>query len=120
MIITMDTAQDKDSDNENQNHDETHDFAYKITSYLELLISLIRDRSTKPIAHLINIATLGIIFFASVILLLSIAVIGAIRLLNNLVFANHIWASYLAIGGIFFIAGLFLIKKVLIGRSKIV
>jgi len=120
IVIAMDTSNDKNSASESQNHDETHDLAYKITSYLELLISLIRDKSTKPIAHLVNIATLCIIFFASIILLLSLVVIGVLRLLNNLVFAHHIWASYLGVGGIFFIVGLFLIKKVLIGRSKIV
>jgi hypothetical protein len=43
-----------------------------------------------------------------VIFVLVTSVIGVIRLLNNEVFDQRVWASYLLVGGIFVVVGTFI------------
>jgi hypothetical protein len=119
MVIVMDSENNHNTDSKTENSSEVHDLAYKVTSYLELAVSLIRDKSTKPLAGLVNAVSVLIMLVASLFLLLALAIIGGVRLLNNLVFSGHIWASYLTLGGIFFIAGMLLMKKVVKERSKV-
>jgi len=59
----------------------------------------------RPVEKLVRTAIFGALAFSVVIFVLIALVIGVIRLLNNEVFDQRVWASYLLMGGIFVVMG---------------
>ncbi len=96
------------------------DLAAKVTGYLETAVTLIRDKSTKPLADVINTILIAVMLVLGISFLAVIFTIGIVRLFDDLVFSGHVWATYLLLGGISFVAGLFLIRKLGKERSHIV
>ncbi|MCL5047713.1 MAG: hypothetical protein M1374_02830 [Firmicutes bacterium] len=96
------------------------DLAAKLTAYLETAVDMVRDKSTKPLAGIINTVFIVVMLLLGVSFLSVIFTLGVFRLLNDLVFSGRVWATYLLVGGIFFLIGLFLIRKIGKERSHIV
>ena len=103
-----------------QTESDKKDLAAKVTDYLETAVTLIRDKSTKPLADIINTILLTVMLLLGISFLAVIFTIGIVRVLNDLVFSGHVWATYLLLGGISFAVGLFLIRKLGKERSHIV
>lgn len=81
------------------------DWAAQLTEKVGLLVELVRDRTVRPVQKLVRVVIFGALAFSVVIFVLVVFVIGFIRLLNNEVFDQRVWASYLLIGGIFVAVG---------------
>lgn len=81
------------------------DWAAQLTEKVGQLVELVRDHTVRPVQKVVRAAIFGALAFSVVIFVLVAFVIGFIRLLNNEVFAQRVWASYLLIGGIFVVAG---------------
>jgi hypothetical protein len=85
-----------------------NDWASLATSKVEQVVSLIRDRTVTPVIRAVRYVIFGLLAisigtFASVLI-----AIGAVRVLDNYLFHQRVWASYLVIGGIFSAVGLLL------------
>jgi hypothetical protein len=60
------------------------------------------------VQRFVRAAIFGVLGVFVVIFVLVALVIGVVRLLNNEVFDQRVWASYLLIGGIFVAIGTFI------------
>jgi hypothetical protein len=85
-----------------------NDWAALATAKVGDVVSLIRDRIVTPVIRAVRFIILGVLALAIGALLSVLIAIGAVRVLDNYLFHQRVWASYLVVGGIFSIAGLFL------------
>jgi hypothetical protein len=85
-----------------------NDWASWATTKVELVVSLIRDRTVTPVIRAVRFVIFGLLALGIGALLSVLVAVGAIRVLDNYLFHQRVWASYLVIGGIFSVAGLFL------------
>jgi len=83
------------------------DWAAQLTEKVGQVVELIRDRTVRPVQAFVRAAIFAVLAFCVVIFVLVALVVGLIRLLNNEVFDQRVWASYLLVGGIFVVAGAF-------------
>ena len=81
------------------------DWAAQLTEKVGQLVELVRDHTVRPVQKFVRAAIFGALAFSVVIFVIVAFVIGVIRLLNNEVFAQRVWASYLLVGGIFVVTG---------------
>jgi hypothetical protein len=84
------------------------DWATQLTEKVGQVVELIRDRTVRPVEKFVRAAIFGVLAFFVVIFVLVALMIGLIRLFNNEVFDQRVWASYLLVGGIFVAAGAFI------------
>ena len=84
------------------------DWAAHLTEKVGQVVELIRDRTVRPVQTFVRAAIFGVLAFFVMIFVLVAFVIGLIRLLNNEVFDQRVWASYLLVGGIFVVIGAFI------------
>ena len=81
------------------------DWAAQLTEKVGQVVELIRDHTVRPVQTFVRAAIFGVLALFVVVFVLVLLVIGVIRLLNNEVFDQRVWASYLLIGGIFVVIG---------------
>lgn len=86
------------------------DWTAQLTQKVEDVVSLIRDRTVRPVQTGVRYFIFGLV--ASVVLLLALVlfVVSVLRILDTEVpvFHTRVWASYLVVSGIFWTAGLLL------------
>lgn len=84
------------------------DWAARVTEKVEEIVALVRERTVHPVQQVVRGVIFGMIAFAIFVVVVVIVAVGLVRILNNLVFHSHVWASYLLVGGIFVVVGLLL------------
>ena len=84
------------------------DWAAQVTEKIGQVVELIRDRTVRPVQSFVRAAIFGVLAFFVVVFVLVALVIGLVRLLDNEVFDQRVWASYLLLGGIFVVIGAFI------------
>lgn len=82
------------------------DWAAQLTEKVGQVVEVIRDHTLGPVQKAVRAAIFGMLALSVVMLVLVLLVIGLVRLLDNEVFDQRVWASYLLIGGIFVVAGM--------------
>jgi hypothetical protein len=92
------------------------DWASQTADTIERVVSTVRDKTTGPALTASRALVYGTFAVIVGVAALVLAVIAAVRLLNNYlpdaVFGeSHIWAAYLIIGLLFTIGGLFAWSK---------
>ncbi|MGH9296527.1 MAG: hypothetical protein ACRDZP_00950 [Acidimicrobiales bacterium] len=89
------------------------DIAGKITKKVDELVMLIRDRAIRPVASGVRYLIFGLVALAVGAVLAVLFAVFAIRVLDDEVppFHHRVWASYLIVGGIFWLGGAFLSRK---------
>ena len=85
-----------------------HDWAATTTDKVEVVVAFIRDRTVTPALRLVRYLSFGVLALFVGTLLAVLVGAGIIRVLDNYVFPGKVWASYLTVGGIFLLLGLFL------------
>ena len=73
-------------------------------------MSVVRDHTVVPVATAVRIVLLALMGAAIGTLMAVLFSIGVVRLLDNEVFHQRVWASYLVVGGIFSGGGLLLTR----------
>lgn len=89
----------------------SRDFAAEAAARVEGLVEVLRDRSVRPVTRIVQFMIFG---FVAVFLLLTMLVlvsVALVRVLDVYVFGGRVWASDALVGGIFALAGLFLIAR---------
>jgi len=81
------------------------DWAAQLTERVGQLVELVRDHTVRPVQRFVRAAIFGALAFSVVLFVIVAFVIGVVRLLNNEVFDQRVWASDLLIGGIFVLVG---------------
>jgi ABC-type multidrug transport system fused ATPase/permease subunit len=90
-----------------------HDWAVAITRKVEEVVSLVRDKTVRPVVRAVRYLIFGLValFIGTTVAVLF--AIFAIRVLTTEVpvFTTRVWASYFVVAGIFWLAALFLSRK---------
>jgi len=86
------------------------DWAAQLTAKVEDVVSLVRDRTLTPVATAVRFILLGLLAVAVGTVVFVLFSVGVIRLLDTELFHQRVWASYLVVGGIFFVGGLLLTR----------
>ncbi|MGO9581496.1 MAG: hypothetical protein ACLP36_01675 [Acidimicrobiales bacterium] len=84
------------------------DWAAQLTEKLGQVVELIRDHTVRPVQTFVGAAIFGTLAIFVVVFVVVALAIGLVRLLDNEVFDQRVWASYLLIGGIFVLTGTFI------------
>ncbi len=72
---------------------------------VDTLVSLLRDKTVRPLTLATRAIVFGIIIFAASIVTVTLLSIALIRLLTVYVFDGRVWLSDLLVGALFVIVG---------------
>ncbi len=92
-----------------------NDWAAQATAKIDEVVSIVRDKTVRPVGRVVRILILAFLTASVGALLAVLFAVGVVRVLDTEVFHAHVWASYLVVGGIFLLAGLFLSR---VGRGQ--
>ena len=82
------------------------DWPTKAVDLIDLTVDTIRDKVIRPIILVGRSIVFGLLI-ATLLIVVSIAIgVAILRLLDNYVFPNDVWASYLILGTIVTVVGL--------------
>ena len=76
------------------------------TDLVENLVSLLRDKTVRPLTLATRAIVFGIIIFAASVVTITLVSIASIRLLTVYAFDGRVWLSDLVVGAVFVVAGL--------------
>ena len=90
----------------------------KVANAVEGVAETVRSKAVRPLEMVARAIVYGIVVaFVGLVLAILVAV-GTIRVLNVYLFAGQEWASYLIVGGIFLLGGLFLSSRKRAGVTR--
>ena len=89
------------------------DWAAQVTHKVEDVVSLVRDKTVRPIATAVRYLLFGLLALSVGALVAVLFAVFALRVLDTEVpiFRTRVWASYLVVAGIFWAVGLLLSRK---------
>lgn len=92
------------------------DWATKTVDFIDRWVGLVRDRTTRPLIAVVRGIVFGVLVLTGVVLVAVLGLIGLTRGLQAALDAGlsrdaAVWASYLIIGGVLFLAGLVIARK---------
>jgi hypothetical protein len=82
------------------------DLPVRGTDLVESLVTLLRDKTVRPLTLATRAIVFGIIIFAASIVTVTLVSIALIRLLTVYAFDGRVWLSDLVVGVLFVVAGL--------------
>ncbi|MGH9065029.1 MAG: hypothetical protein ACRDZQ_09600 [Acidimicrobiales bacterium] len=83
----------------------------KAAESLEHVVGTVRSKSVRPLQTIARALVFGLIAAVMGVVLLILMAVGTIRVLNVYAFPGEEWASYVLVGGIFALAGLFVSSR---------
>lgn len=89
------------------------DWAAHLTGRIEGVVAIVRDKAVEPVVAAVRYVILGLLSLFVLLVLAVLVSVATIRILDNEVpvFHTRVWASYLIVSGIFWAAGLLLLRK---------
>lgn len=85
------------------------DWAARATKLVATGVELVRDKSVRPAYLVATGIVIALAVAGTVVATIVLVAVGMARLFNALVFQDHMWATYSLVGGIFLVAGVFLL-----------
>ena len=83
----------------------------KAVDLVDLVVDTVRDRIIRPVILVGRTIVFGLLIAAVVIVIATVVSVSVLRILNVYAFANHVWASYAILGGLFSIVGFWIWSK---------
>ncbi len=83
-----------------------NDLPVRGTDLVESLVTLLRDRTVRPLTLATRAVVFGIIIFAASVVTITLVSIALIRLLTVYAFDGRVWLSDLVVGAVFVTVGL--------------
>ncbi len=87
------------------------DVVDRLLGAVDHALDVVHDRVLRPILLAGRFVAYGLILLLVSLVLISVVIIGAVRLLNVYLFAGHEWLSYLIIGGLSLVVGLVIWRR---------
>jgi hypothetical protein len=87
------------------------DVVDRLLGAVDHALDVVHDRVLRPILLAGRFVAYGFILLLVSLVLISVVIIGAVRLLNVYLFAGHEWLSYLIIGGLSLVVGLVIWRR---------
>jgi hypothetical protein len=73
---------------------------------VETLVSLLRDKTVRPLTLVARAVVFGVIVFAAAVTTVTLGSIALVRLLTVYAFSGRVWASDFLIGAVFVAIGI--------------
>ena len=89
----------------------SRDWAAEAAARVEGLVEALRDRSVRPVTKVVQYVILGFLAIFLLLVVLVLFSVALVRLLDVFAFGGRVWASDTLVGGIFSLAGAFLIAR---------
>jgi hypothetical protein len=102
--------------NRDEKASRDEDWAARVAGVIDLLIGDVRERVLHPVFVVVRAIVLAAVVATLVLVVLSVGVVGLVRLFDTSVFPGRAWATDLLFGGIFLAAGM--LCWALSGRPK--
>jgi hypothetical protein len=83
----------------------TGDLPTRGTDLVEALVTLLRDKTVRPLTLATRAIVFGIIILAASVVTIALVSIALIRLLTVYAFDGRVWLSDLVVGAVFVIVG---------------
>jgi uncharacterized membrane protein YedE/YeeE len=92
------------------------DWATKTVDFIDRWVGLVRERTTRPLIAVVRGIVFAVLILTGIVLVVALGLIGLTRGLQAALDAGlsrdtAVWASYLIIGGVLFLAGLVIARK---------
>ncbi len=87
------------------------DFVDKVLRQFDHVLDVVHDKVLRPILLAGRVIAYGFIVVLAALVLVAVLLIGIIRFVNVYIFAGHEYATYLAVGVISILAGMFVWRR---------
>ena len=87
------------------------DLVDKLLGFIDHWLDVVHDRVLRPIILAARVAAYGLIIALVALVFVVVLVVGFVRLLDIYAFQGRVWISYLAVGGLSFLAGLIIWRR---------
>lgn len=87
------------------------DWTAQAADTIERVVVTIRDKTTVPLTTVVRAVVFGLLASVLGLVIGVFSAIVAVRVLTVYLFRGEVWASYLLVGGIFVLPGVFLLRK---------
>jgi hypothetical protein len=81
------------------------DLPVRGTDLVESLVTLLRDKTVRPLTLATRAVVFGIIIFAAAVVTIGLVSVSLIRILTVYAFDGRVWLSDLVVGAVFVIIG---------------
>ena len=82
-----------------------------VFAYFDRFMDAVHDRVLRPIMLAGRFVAYGFILLLLALVIVAALVIGVVRFTTVYLFAQHIWITYLVIGAVSLVVGLFIWRK---------
>jgi hypothetical protein len=82
------------------------DWPARATDQVEVLVTLLRDKTVRPVALVARAIVFGILVFAAALVTVVLVSVSLVRILTVYVFGGRVWLSDLVVGALFVAVGL--------------
>lgn len=86
------------------------DWTAQAADTIERVVGGIRDKTTVPLTTVARALVYGLLVVVMGITIVVFLAVAAVRLVSVYAVRGEVWAAYLAVGGIFTLAGAFLLR----------
>jgi hypothetical protein len=86
-------------------NDPLAELPVRATDWVESLVTLLRDRTVRPLTLVARAIVFGIIVLAASVVSLTLVAVAIIRLFTVYAFGGRVWLSDLVVGALFVAAG---------------
>ena len=87
------------------------DWTVQAADTIERVVVGIRDKTSVPLTTVVRAMVFGLLAAVMGLVIGVFLAIAAVRVLTAYAFRGEVWASYLVVGGIFVLPGVFLLRK---------
>ncbi len=93
------------------------DWTVQAADTVERVVGAVRDKTSVPLTTVARAIVYGLVAAVMGVAALTLVAIGLVRAVNAYV-PGEVWAAHLIVGGIFSLAGVFLLRKANAGEPK--
>ena len=85
----------------------TADWPRKAVAAIDRVVDAVHDKAVRPLALVARAVVFGLLVVALGTVVLVLLSVGFMRLLNVYAFEHRVWISYLVVGAVFSLGGIF-------------
>jgi hypothetical protein len=87
------------------------DFVDKVLRQFDHVLDIVHDKVLRPILLAGRVIAYGFIIVLAALVLIAVLLIGIIRFVNVYLFAGHEYITYLSVGALSILAGMFIWRR---------
>ncbi len=92
-------------------HNFTDELSIRALDTIDTVVATVNDKAIRPAIVAARAVVFGVIIGVVALAVLVLVSIGFIRLTTDYLFHYRVWVSYLALGGLFLLGGMFAYSK---------